>query len=155
MKFETRYENLQKEGVKFKQPSLTRQSEKDSCDVNKIMERFNRTGVFPQQITSPFYGDATGVNYQEAMEIIADAKETFESLPNAAKKAFNYNPQLFMEALNDSSPENTKKLLKLGILVERKRDAGQILESIESGIKTIAEIRSELEESDKKEKLKK
>ena len=48
MKFFTRFDAP--EGSKIDQTgqkSKTRQSEADACDINKIMERFNRTGRLP------------------------------------------------------------------------------------------------------------
>jgi len=53
-KFKANYEPSQ--GSEFNQEgqiSRAVQSEADNCDINKIMERFNRTGKLPIMQTQP------------------------------------------------------------------------------------------------------
>lgn len=146
MKFFTRFNRPKHPGLSFTVidpksgeitplPSLTVQSEKDSCDINKIMERFNRTGQLPHMISrAPTYGDARVVDYQTAQQIVIDAQKQFNSLPSATRKHFGNDPQNFMSAISDAyenpSEEKTRKLLDLGILMEVKESSDQILSRI-------------------------
>lgn len=132
MKFATRFnppmgQQLDQSGQK----SRTVQSEKDNCDINHIMERFNRTGKLPtMQTLPPNYGDARVVDFQTAQQIVKDAKTQFNQLPANTRKAFGNDPQAFLEALNNDSVENQQQLLKLGILVPRKKTPEEVLNEI-------------------------
>jgi len=120
------------------QKSRTLQSEADNCDINKIMERFNRTGKLPTlQVSPPQYGDARVVDFATAQQIIKDAKNQFYELPAKARKAFGNDPQAFLQALNDNSEENAKNLLKLGILIEKKPTPEDVLNQIALNTKPI------------------
>lgn len=122
------------------QRSRTRQSEKDNCDINKIMERFNRTGQLPQmRTTPPQYGDARIVDYQTAQQIIKDAKSAFNELPAKVRQEFGHDPQNYLQALSDTSKDNVQKLLKLGILIEREEEPKEVLKRIASNTKKDAE----------------
>lgn len=113
------------------QKSRTRQSEAESCDINKIMERFNRTGKLPMMQTQPaLYGDSRVVDFQTAQEIIKDAKDQFQALPAKTRKAFGNDPQAFLNAIGDTSEDNIAQLLKLGILVPRKETPEDVLKQI-------------------------
>lgn len=132
IKFKSNYEPSS--GSEFNQEgqkSRTRQSEADNCDINKIMERFNRTGKLPLMQSRPAqYGDARVVDFATAQQIVKDAKNQFGELPAKTRKAFGNDPQAFLEALNDTSDENLANLKKLGILVERKATPEEILNQI-------------------------
>jgi len=132
IKFKSNYEPSS--GSEFNQEgqkSRTVQSEADNCDINKIMERFNRTGKLPIMQTQPAqYGDARVVDFQTAQQIVKDAKNQFAELPAKTRKAFGNDPQAFLSALNDTSEENQANLLKLGILVERKPTPEEVLNQI-------------------------
>ena len=113
------------------QKSRTVQSESDNCDINKIMERFNRTGKLPLMQTQPArYGDARVVDFATAQQIVKDAKDQFNELPSKTRKYFGNDPQAFLEALNDTSEDNAKQLLKLGILVPKKATPEEVLAQI-------------------------
>lgn len=137
MKFNTRFNppigsQLDQSGQK----SRTVQSEADACDINKIMERFNRTGKLPTLQTAPArYGDARVVDFATAQAIVKEAKDQFNSLPALTRKHFGNDPQAFLEALNDQSPDNAKALLKLGILIERKPTPEEVLNRIAENTK--------------------
>lgn len=61
--------------------SLTHQSHADSCDVNNIIRRYERTGELPLARRPPQYGDVTGLQgdlterHQAAQEIIETSRE--------------------------------------------------------------------------------
>lgn len=118
------------------QESKTRQSEADNCDINKIMERFNRTGKLPaMQSLPPQYCDARVVDFATAQQIINDAKQRFSSLSAEARKYFGNDPQAFLKSLQDSSENNVKKLLELGILVEVQPTEKDLLNDIAQSLK--------------------
>ena len=137
MKFYTRF--TPPEGSVLNQENektRTLQSEADACDINKIMERFDRTGKLPTlQVQPPRYGDARVVDFATAQAIVKEAKDQFNSLPATTRKHFGNDPQAFLEALNDQSEDNAKNLLKLGILIPRKETPEEVLSRIAENTK--------------------
>ena len=80
------------------EPSLTVQSEANSCDINLIVERARR-GIMP--ITNPAipqFGDFSDVpDYQTAFERVQAAQAAFDSLPAAVRRRFDNDPALLLE----------------------------------------------------------
>jgi len=132
MKFKANYEPSNGSSIdQTGQKSKTVQSEKDSCDINLIMERFNRTGKLPNMQQAPArYGDARVVDFATAQAIVKEAQEQFSQLSANTRKAFGNSPQAFMESIQDDSEENVQKLLKLGILIPRKKTVEDVLQDI-------------------------
>lgn len=131
-KFYTRFDRPDRDfGTKIEGESMTLQSEAESCDINKIMERFDRTGQLPVSMKAPpTFGDARIVDFQTAKQIVLDAEFAFSQLPAQTRKEFGHDPENLLKALSDSSEHNTKKLLELGILVEKSEDPQQTLQRI-------------------------
>lgn len=133
MKFFTRFDRPETDFA-FSQEgevSMTRQSEAESCDINKIMERFDRTGQFPISMKAPpLYGDARMVDFQTAKQIVIDAEAAFKELPAKTRQHFGHDPQNMLAALSDTSEANRNKLLELGMLVEREESPELTLQRI-------------------------
>lgn len=105
-------------GAIFCGPGLTEQSHRDSCDINVIMAAYAKTGlvpVYPDQV--PQHGDFTNVvDYQTALNVVIASQEAFDSLPAGVRKEFNYDPQEFLQALDD--PKQRERLVKLGVVAD-------------------------------------
>lgn len=94
--------------------SLVQQHAKDECDINKIVEKHQRTGVLPVNQQQPVYGDfSSPVEFQEAMNIVNTAKAAFESLDAKVRKQFDNNPAEFLAFVDD--PANAEELVKMGL----------------------------------------
>jgi len=66
--------------ITFTQPSLTRQSFKDECDVNQIVKRYTETGMINHiPRTTPQYGDAPEGDFLEAAIVNADIASQIEA----------------------------------------------------------------------------
>ena len=99
----------------------TRQSEKDSCDVNKIMERYEKTGIIPSAQEDMFYADVSQVgDYRDALERVEMANEYFMRLPARIREKFDNEPAAFLDFCSD--PANKGELQELG-LIERDEEA--------------------------------
>jgi phage internal scaffolding protein len=85
--------------------SMSVQSSKDECDINKIMAKYRKTGVLPHlNPAQPQYVDTTVmVDYQSALQTVADAQEAFMALPAAVRRHYNNDPAAFLAALDDPS----------------------------------------------------
>ena len=98
--------------------SLTKQSFKDETNINKIMEKFQRTGAIDHYAKyAPNYDDATSDDLHTSLNIIADANSMFEELPSSIRKKFENNPQKFLDFVQD--PKNLEEMRELG-LAEKK-----------------------------------
>lgn len=140
IQFHTRFNPPKDPGFKTDGESLTRQSEADACDINKIMERFDRTGQLPTVMkAAPMYGDARIVDFQTAKQIVIEAENQFKELSPEARKYFNHDPQNLLNAITDASETVQNKLLELGILVQREETPQDVLKQIAKNTEQVKE----------------
>lgn len=94
-------------------PSRTKQSEAEACDINNIMARYQRTGVIDHVSKwGPQYGDVPSVEFKEAMDIIKFGEAMYAELPSAVRDRFN-DPAEFLAWVQD--PANAEALEKAGL----------------------------------------
>lgn len=103
-------------GLLCEDPSLTKQSERDACDINKIMAQYERSGVLKHvALNSGFYADVSSVpDYQAAFDVVAAADTLFASLPADIRARFNNNPGDYLDFV--SNPANRDELIKMGVI---------------------------------------
>lgn len=84
-------------------PSMTEQSHKDEVDIQRIMRKFKKTGVLTHVAAHKgTYGDyASAPDYQEAQNIIANAKSLFESVPSHIRSDMDNDPQKFVDFMQN------------------------------------------------------
>lgn len=118
MKFKTAYDSdIPRYQFETVGPSLTRQSSKDECDINRIMLKFEKTGVLEHRNTfEGSYGDYTNTpqDYHEAVNQVMAADDMFQSLPAKVRKRFGNDPAEFVEFVAD--PDNRDQMQALGLL---------------------------------------
>ena len=102
-----------------KSPSKTRQSEAKECDINNIIQKWEKSGLVGHINTlTPQYIDATGIpDYQSALDLVIEAQSRFSSLPARVRDRFMNDPGRLLAFLADES--NTAEAVSLG-LVEPK-----------------------------------
>lgn len=100
-------------------PSLTKQSDADAADINKILERYQRTGQLPDLIKAePQYGDFSDVgSYQDAVQRVQLAHFQFDNLDAHIRKRFQNDPAQFLAFA--SNPNNASELVKLGLATSK------------------------------------
>lgn len=104
--------------------SRTKQSFTDQCNINSIVSRFQRTGVLDHvKNYGGSYGFASGVDFKEAMDIVARSKSMFASLPSEIRSRFGNDPAAFLDFVSDDA--NREEMVELGLAepVEAPRDA--------------------------------
>lgn len=90
---------------------VTKQSFKDSTDINKILARAQREGTLSHlQKFEAEYGDFSDFDYQDAAIRLARGRTIFEELPSEIRREFRNDPKAFFEYVND--PENVGELHK-------------------------------------------
>lgn len=102
-------------------PSITEQHHKDECDIHKILRRYDKQGLITHvNQAKAKYGDYSEVNeYQEALNLVIQAKADFMALPSQIRSRFANDPGVFLEFA--TNPANADELVKLG-LAEVTRD---------------------------------
>jgi len=101
----------------------TKQCFKDTCDVNKILRQYDKTGLLTHvNEAQKRYGDFTQVNeYQVSLNIVNEAKASFAALPSNVRKEFDNDPGKFMEFI--SNPQNLDKMVEMGLAVKPSKQA--------------------------------
>lgn len=128
-RFQTNYDPQYPVAVGFSEPSRTKQSFKEECDINNVMKKFERTGILPDLIKSnPQYGDFSDpLDFQESSNIVAHANEQFAALSAKIRDRFGNSPQAFLEFA--TNPENEREMVRLGLAtrrpVEEKQEASK------------------------------
>lgn len=91
-----------------------RQEMKAECDINNIMAKYQRTGVLDHiKSHGLHYGDYEATDFQQAMELLANAQAMFDELPSKARKHFKNDPAEFLSFIND--PNNADLMVELGL----------------------------------------
>ncbi|AXL14655.1 internal scaffolding protein [Microviridae sp.] len=95
--------------------SLTHQSMAPECDINRIMAKWQKTGVIEHANTyQGQYGDfAETPTYQEAMNVVLESQEMFMTLPSSVRRQFDNDPGQFLAFAVD--PSNGEKMIEMGL----------------------------------------
>lgn len=105
-------------------PSLTVQSLKDECDINKIIARVAK-GQDISHVESRVakYGDFSNVpSYQEALDLVSKAQASFMEMSPEVRERFSNDPGKMIEFLQD--PKNDDEAVKMGLKLPKKKDEG-------------------------------
>ena len=94
--------------------SMTKQSHKEECDINNIVDSFQSTGVVTHlNRHQPQYGAIDGTDFKTAMDIVTGAQSMFNELPSGVRNRFKNDPAAFLDFVSD--PENVAELQTLGL----------------------------------------
>lgn len=101
--------------LKFSKPSRTKQAEADAADINKIMAKYQKTGILPHLNNRvPTYGDFSEVtDYQDALNTVMRAEAAFMALPSSVRAKFDNDPARFLDFTQD--PANLDALREMGL----------------------------------------
>ena len=95
-------------------PVMTKQSEKNKTDINKIIQKFVKAGGIPPLPLDTQFGFAPELTFHDAMNAIRNADEYFSALPSEARKRFGNDPGQFLDFVND--PANIDELSDMGLI---------------------------------------
>lgn len=107
--------------------SLTKQAFADECNVNKIMERYELTGVLDdgKSVGGARHIDCTGLlSYQESLNVVMEAESSFMDLTAKVRSRFDNNPANMIEFL--SNPANADEALALGLINGKSPEATDV-----------------------------
>jgi phage internal scaffolding protein len=96
----------------------TEQSHKSEVDINNIVKRAGNMELISKvaALQEIVFDDVTGNDFQENMNAIIKAKETFESVPSGIRRQFDNDPAKFLDFVYD--PANKDELIKMGLANE-------------------------------------
>lgn len=119
MRFKTIFDTYEeKQGIIFKEPTMTIQSEKDNCDINVIMNRYATCGTplpYRADGVEPVYADVSELgDYMENYQRCKQAEEMFNSLPSALRKELDNNPANLLPFIQDEN--NKERCYEYGLL---------------------------------------
>lgn len=102
-------------GISFEgEESKTEQAHAQQCDINYILKEYQRTGIIRHAHENQGrYDDVSAVDYQHALNVVADTKSMFEALPSNVREEFGHDPARFLDFARN--PENGLKMQEMGI----------------------------------------
>jgi len=129
--------------IKFKQESKTEQSHMAALNVNKIVAKYQKTGLLPnRQGKEPMYGDFTGIeDFHTCQNRIVEAKRDFMSLPSDIRERFHNDPGELVQFIND--PDNIEEARELGLLPYPEPIPAEGSEKIEPNTEATEPLKSE------------
>lgn len=87
----------------------TKQSFKDSTDINKILAKAQKTGTISHIAAhKPEYGDFAEFDFLQAQLKLTRGREIFDELPSEVRAEFGQSPAAFFAFVND--PANVDQL---------------------------------------------
>ena len=95
---------------------MTKQSFKDSCNINTIVEKARKTGLVSHlNSKTPVYQDCSVVpDYQTALGIVLQAQDAFAQLSASVRERFANDPSRMIDFLSDV--RNNDEAVKLGLI---------------------------------------
>lgn len=118
MKFATRYEPHPQHQYGFQTlgESMTQQQFKGECDVNNILAKYKKTGLVTHLAKhNAKFGDfSTYEDYQQSLDKILTAQNSFNHLPSELRKKFDNDPGKLIEYLQDE--KNHDEAIQYGLM---------------------------------------
>lgn len=95
---------------------MTKQSHKDECDIYRILNQYQRTGIITHvQKARARYDDLPdSMDYQQSLHIIMEAEQAFSALPAKVRAHFDNDPGAFLQSFADPKQHDT--LREFGLL---------------------------------------
>lgn len=96
-------------------PSRAKQSFAEECDINTIMAKYKKSGLINHvNKHQGNYGELPNSgDYQDSLNAIIMAKESFASLPAAIRNRFANNALEFLKFVEN--PDNRPEMINLGL----------------------------------------
>ena len=107
--------DVDNQGITFTEESMTKQSLKDECDINLIMENFTNTGQIRHLNNhEPRYDYAPSYSFKEALDVVFQSEAAFSELPSEIRERFNHDPLSFLEFVE--SDDNAAEAAAMGLI---------------------------------------
>ncbi len=120
LEYKHRVEKDPKQKNKFKTyligPSLTRQEFVKSSDINRVVDKYLKTGQLPYKKENlGMYADVSEIgDFKSSLDFVITAKEHFNALNVHVRKRFQNDPDQLLDFLKDDN--NYSEAVKLGLI---------------------------------------
>ncbi len=112
--FKTAYGDKLKVQTVNTEPSKTKQSLADNANVNKIIKKYNKTGVIPNMnALEAVYGEITSQDLQDAIHKVDSSYEAFMQVPSEIRAKFNNDAGSFIDYA--TNPDNINEMRQYGL----------------------------------------
>lgn len=102
------------------------------CDINNILAQYRRTGVIKHMAPHVArYGDIPALTFQEAQNIVLEARNMFQSLSGELRQRFGNDPAQFLAFVQDDN--NRDEAVKLGLIPKPTLDPAPAAEEKPTG----------------------
>lgn len=117
-----------KSGTACHDKSLAQQSQEEEANINTIVKRFGVTGQLPQIPMPPTIDDFTEVfDFQSSMNLVLQAKRSFEQLPAEVRTMFQNDPHRFVNYVDAAVEANDlDQLRRWGLAVPLPEGQGVV-----------------------------
>jgi hypothetical protein len=108
----------------------TEQSHKEEVNINNIVARYAGKEELIAKVASLtefVYDDVTNNDFQEMMNQMIHARDTFSNVPSQIRKQFNNDPAAFMDFVLDKN--NSDQLIEWGL-----KKAPEVVQPIEVAV---------------------
>lgn len=96
-------------------PSQTKQSDKDSCDINLIVKRYQTSGILPPVNVQGLFVDVSSMpDYRAAIDQVEFAAGIFRQLTTEQREFFQNDVEAFLDFVSDAN--NTEAMKDLGLI---------------------------------------
>lgn len=111
------------EGTRCLEPKVTRDSDTEGCDINRIVARAEKTGLLPDFGRGPGqFADVSEMgDYRTALHTMEEAEAAFMALPYEVRRHFDHDPVSFLDACTD--PARLPELEQLGLVAPKEAPA--------------------------------
>lgn len=110
--------------IKIPKESPVEQHHAKRQNINTIMARYRKTGLLPNRVTHPTYGDFSGIpDFQEAQQRIAKAEQDFLDLPAEIRSRFRNDVGELLDFIN--RPENEQEAVRMGLIPKRTTESSE------------------------------
>lgn len=93
---------------------VTRQADKDSCDINRIVKSYFSAGIPLPGIPEQVFADVSqGWDYRESLERAKEAEGYFRDLPAVMRERYGNDPFIFFDRV--MLDENIADAVELGL----------------------------------------
>ncbi|MTH46052.1 hypothetical protein [Intestinirhabdus alba] len=123
LKFYSRYNYPQREGITFTEPTRTQQQFARESDINEIVRRAITTGdtaVFTPDQRAEFYDCTSFDDYQSSVNLLNGINDDFFTLPADVRREFADDPGKYIQFV--VNPENFDRCVELGIFTRSGKE---------------------------------
>lgn len=95
-------------------------------DINRIMDRFHKTGVLPMGKLGGRFGDVSMVgSYEDCLVRVSEIQNAFLALPAKVRDRFRNNPSALLAFLGDE--KNREEAVSLGLVPAPSTDKAPVV----------------------------